>query len=147
MKIILIKNHTKIGKIGDIKEVSAGYAQNFLFPQGLALVATVNNVNKIKARQSKKEQEFVVVTKKTNNFVSEIDGIKITVKAKANPQGTLFAAVSPKDVTAVLDKKGIKIAGQHLKLNKHIKEVGEHDLVISLDHGLEAKIKVIVENI
>lgn len=148
MKIVCTKNNFKginIGDAGDVKEVADGYAQNFLFPKGLALPATKKNIDKVKSGKKKKEKESVLSLIKTEKLAKQIGGLEINFKEKANEKGTLFAAISEKEFCRELEKKNIKVSPKNLKLNQHIKEVGEHEVVVGLNHGLEAKVNVVVE--
>jgi large subunit ribosomal protein L9 len=147
MKIIYIKNTPKGGKIGEIKEVSNGYAQNFLIPQKIAIQATKQNIYKTQKSRQKKEKDSIVNIKKTKNLTKQLAGVEIRLKEKANEKGTLFAAISEKEICRKLEKQDIKINYKNLKLSKHIKEIGEHEVEAELNHSAPIKIKIIIEKI
>lgn len=145
MKIIYIKNISKAISDGEIKEVADGYAQNFLFPKGLALPATKENINKINSRKKRREKDSVLDLAKIEKLAKQIKGLEINFKKNANEKGTLFASISEKEICRELEQKNIKINPKNFKLNQHIKEIGEHKVVVGLNHGLEAKITIVVE--
>lgn len=145
MKIVYTKNISKGINAGDVKEVADGYAQNCLFPKGLALPATQDNINKVKSGKNRREKETVLSLVKTEKLVKKLDGLELNFKEKANEKGTLFAAISEKEFCRELEKNDIKINPKNLKLNQHIKEVGEHEVVVNLNHGLEARVRVVIE--
>jgi large subunit ribosomal protein L9 len=145
MKVVFLKNYKKGGEMGEIKEVADGYAQNFLIPKGLALPATPNNIAKAQSNKKQKEKEATLDLIKAERLAESLEGIEVRLKEKANEKGVLFAAVSEKEVAEALKKEGIKVDPKHIKLDKHIKKVGDHEIVVGLDHGLEARIRIIVE--
>ncbi|MFH1188030.1 MAG: 50S ribosomal protein L9 [bacterium] len=144
MKVVYIKNISKTISAGDIKEVADGYAQNFLLPKGLALPATEENINKVKSGKKRKEKESVLSLVKTEKLAKQLDGLEINFKENANEKGTLFAAISEKELCRGLEKMNIKVNPKNLKLKQHIKEIGQHEVVVELNHGLEARVNVSV---
>lgn len=145
MKVVYTKNISKAISASEIKEVADGYAQNFLFPKGLALPATKENINKINSKKKRREKNSVLDLAKTEKLARQIKGLEINFKENANEKGTLFASISEKEVCRELEKNNIKINPKNFKLNQHIKEVGEHEVVVGLNHGLEAKVTIVVE--
>lgn len=149
MKVILLKDIEKLGKSGDIKDVTDGYARNFLIPNGLAEAATPSSIKKaeaIKALQVKKAEESL---KQTEEMISKIEGMAIKITAKSNENGQLFGSVTPKIIIDALMKelgdKSFKINDSQIATTEPIKEIGEHPLIINFDHGLEAAITVVIE--
>lgn len=147
MKIILLKDIKSIGKAWDIKEVSDGYARNFLFPNKLAEIATPNLIKKSEAQKAgiiKKSEEDL---EKTEALASELDGFIIKIKAKANAEGKLFGSIKPDAIKESLLSEKINIEGIPAEKisTEGIKELGEHKVTINLPHGLEAVIAVVVE--
>lgn len=141
MKIILIENIEKIGKKHDVKDVSNGYAVNFLFPKNLAIVYTDKNFEIIK---QKNEKEVNI------NQTSEIDKIKNVIdlnlkfKEKTAPTGKLFAQVNKdKIVEKIFKEYKIKLKSEDLIIKKPLKELGSYSL--GLKPNLNNIIKVIIE--
>lgn len=144
MKIILLKPVEKLGRVGEIREVAQGFARNYLIPRGLADVATPELVAQMTRRQERNQREAVVDLERAESLAARLDGQEITVRAKASPQGRLYAAVPPSKIAAALQGRGFSVAKDQIATS-HIKEAGEHAVAVTLAHGLEAKITVIVE--
>lgn len=144
VKVILLKDVEKIGKKDEIKNVSNGYARNFLFPKKLANPATkkaVDELEKQKELEAKKAEEAL---KTTQEIVEKIDGQEIEVPAKLDEQGNLYGSVNEVEIGKILKLQGFNINKKQIKIPQPIKEIGEHPVIILFDHGLEADIKIIV---
>ena len=144
MKIILLQDVKGLGDRGEIKNVSDGYFRNFLLPKKLAKIATektISEVEKQKVQEAMAEEKDLIRTEK---LAEKLDGQEFIIKAKINKQGKLYAAINKQDIAELLNKKMFKIKQEQISAAL-IKETGEYDVVIILNHGLEAKIKIIVE--
>lgn len=145
MKVIFLKNIPGAGQRGAVKEVADGYARNFLLPRGFARAATDLAVQRLddEARETKKLSEENL--RETQKLASKIDGAVVELQEKVSPEGTLYAAVGQKKISAALKKKlGTVISEDWLSLRKPIKECGEFEVRARLPHGLEADITVLV---
>lgn len=134
MKVILLKDVPKIGKKYDIKEVNDGYASNFLLPKKLAELATEKQVSKIKLikETARMQQEIHSTLLKKN--LADITGKIVTIKARANTKGNLFMAVHEKDIVSQLKKiHQIDILPEYIKLDSPIKDVGSHEITVSIE--------------
>lgn len=145
MKVILLKSVKDLGQSGDVKDVALGYARNYLIPQGLAEEATKTAIAEAQAKKEKLNEKAEADLEKAEKLVSDLEGQTVEVSAKASEEGTLYAAVPVSKVTGALKEKGFDIRKEQIKLGE-IKEVGEHEIVIGLDHGLEARITLIVNS-
>ncbi len=144
MKVILSQDVAKVGKKNEVKEVADGYARNFLFPKGLAKPATeaeLAQLELIKAQLAKKAE---VDLKIQEDLVAQIDGQEFEIMAKADESGKLYGSLTPLKIAKFLKEKGFEITKNNLKMVEPIKAVGEQEIVLEMDHGLEAKIKLIV---
>lgn len=144
MKVVLLKNVAKVGKAGEIKTVADGFARNFLIPQGLAEVASDSAVKKaslmaenLKIKTQKELEEFQKIAEK-------LDRKEVVIKAKAQ-KGKLFGSINPQQIIDKLKEEKISIKESNLVIKNPIKELGEHAVKVNLSHGIEAEIKVIVE--
>lgn len=136
MKILFIKDVKGTAKRGDVKEIAEGYAMNFLLPQGLAIMATADNLAKMKKELAKKLQMKAVVEDKSKVMADKIRGLKLEIKAKANNEGKLYASVSEQEVKAVLLKKGFNIKDAKIIFNGHIKEAGDFEVKVDFGAGI-----------
>jgi len=144
MRIILLKDIPKIGHKNDVKNVSDGYAQNFLFPQKLAKIATeeiIKEIEEMKKRgESEKKMREVLINKETDKLNNTI----LEIKSKLNERGHLFAGVHVEEISKELEKKiKIKIDPEYIQLEQPIKEAGEHEVKIKIGER-EVKIKIVI---
>lgn len=144
MKIILLCDVEKLGKKFDVKEVADGYARNFLFPKGLAKPATEAALKTLEAEKAAAEAVAEADLKNTEALVATLDGQEIEMSAKIGDDGKLYGSITPLKICKALQEKGFDVKKSQIKSQEPIKEIGEHDVLLELPHGLEAKIKVIV---
>ncbi|MBX4211425.1 MAG: 50S ribosomal protein L9 [Candidatus Yanofskybacteria bacterium] len=146
MKVILLNNIKGIGLMGDIKEVSDGYARNFLLPRGLARLASVQSAKEMEALKSKRFQEVSTAKENAQKVADYLRGISIELSAKASPKGTLFDGIEAKDIVQALkEQKNAAILEDQIKMDSHIKKIGDHDVVIELTPEITVPIKVIIK--
>lgn len=145
MKIILLKDVAKIGRKYDVKDVSDGYALNFLIPEGKAKAATPEALKKIEALKAELDAERKVHEDLLAKNLHEIDGKEVLLTAKVNNKGHLFAALHATDVAiAIKGSVGTDIAPEFIVMDHNIKEAGEHKIEIKAG-GKSAKVKLVVE--
>lgn len=141
MQVILIKDVNALGKKGEIKNVSNGYARNFLLPQKLVTLATKTVLEQLsvqkKSEQEIKESSRLRSRQAKNQLIKsdilKINNKKITFKVKASEKGTLFKAISKSDIIkAAGEQLKLEITKEYLKLYKPLKEVGEHQVKLKL---------------
>ncbi|MDD3006125.1 MAG: 50S ribosomal protein L9 [Candidatus Pacebacteria bacterium] len=145
MKVILIKDVQNLGHTGDVKEVSGGYAKNFLIPGGYAKVATESIIKKADEMKAQKDKEKETELEKAKEVVAKIQGQSVTIKAKADPSKKLYAAVKAEEIAEALTTKGFEVDKDSVVIDEPIKELGDFEVTLNLEHGLEARIGVTVE--
>lgn len=146
MKVILLKDVPKVGKKGEIKEVSDGYANNMLIKNRLAVVATKEAEAKLnkerKERDIKKEKEVG----KLHHQKQELERRTFTVKVKTGERGQVFAGINEKELVAVIfQKTKIHLDKNQITLPKGIKALGIYPAKVRLGRGVEFEIKLNVE--
>lgn len=146
MKVILLKDVQKIGKKFDIKNVADGFALNHLIPQGSAKVATDAEVKKIEILKKTLEAEQKVQMDLLMKNINEINEKQVTIKAKANSKGHLFAQLHTEEIVkAIKDSIGADIHPDFIVLPKPIKETGEHILEVKVG-SKKVMVRLIVES-
>jgi large subunit ribosomal protein L9 len=140
MKIVLLKNVDKIGKVGETKEVAEGYGRNFLIPRGLARLATPGVIAKIEAQKRAATERTANKEKKIKRMAKDIAGIEIKIAAKVGEGGKLYGSIGTEEIAVELKKRGFEIAKNQVNLKRPIKDVGGHEVMIKLREGLEVKI-------
>ncbi len=145
MKVILQKDVKDLGKVGDLVNVSAGFARNLLFPRKLAVEATetkVNEYNHLKrVAESKKKQAQA----ERQAFLSKIKGTTVSFKLNAGENDKLFGTVTTTDISKALEKLGHLVDRRDILLEEPIKILGTHKATIKYAEGMEAPIQVSVE--
>lgn len=143
MKVIFIKDLKKQGKVNDVKEVSDGYAVNFLIKNGYAVkyTKTSNDILKkdLKDIEIKKSNDI----KEANALKDKIEKITLKFKLKSN-NGKVFGSISSKQICEELLKYDIKIDKKCIKLDNNISTLGVTNVICNLYKGVDANIKVMV---
>ncbi|MFH1946644.1 MAG: 50S ribosomal protein L9 [Candidatus Magasanikbacteria bacterium] len=143
MKVILLQNVPGTGQKGDIKDVSDGYARNFLIKKNLASLATIDALEKIQAQERKKNKQMENELRDSQTITAKIDGLEIEILGKTSNTGTLYSAVGAHKIAQEVKKQlGASIKPNQVELKKAIKECGEFEVKIKFPHGLEADLRV-----
>lgn len=144
MKVVLLKPVKSLGKEGDVIEVSEGYARNFLFPQHMAVEGSKAQIEKVTAKREAEVRREKKSIEKEKLIAKEIEGREVTVRAKANEEGALYAAVGPKDIAKALSADGVQVEVDWIEFAPQ-KEQGEYTAVVAFPGGYEAELIVIIE--
>lgn len=148
MKVIFLADVKGSGKKGEIKEVSDGFARNFLFRGNLAKLATPGAINEQKAMSARKVKEAELGLKNVQKEAARLDGQEVQVVEKATPDGKLYAAVTGTKLAEAIKKQlGAVVDPKQVVTPKAIKQLGEHQFKVTFPHGLEAKMSVTVSEI
>ena len=143
MKVILQQEVKKLGKKGDILEVSEGYARNYLLPQKLAIMATANNVNNAKlqkvAEERKKERAF----DEAKLLAAQMAKITISIPVKMGEGGRLFGSVTAKDIADAVGKEHkLELDKRKIELKDALKSLGTFTVPIKLHPEVSTQIQV-----
>ena len=143
MRVIFLKNVSGVAQAGEVKNVSDGYARNFLIPQGLARMGTEAAVTKVKKVEQAKEKEEQSQKDQVGVIAKALKGKIFKITAKTAEEGKkLYAAVSVDDVNKVLKDNKIEIGGAKVVFEKPIKEIGKHKAEIDFGNNIKEKIKL-----
>ena len=144
MKVILLKDIKKVGKKFDIKDVSDGYALNFLIPQKFAEVSNTSNAKKINGMKATFEAQKKIQEDLLSKNLKSLEGISIELKESANEKGHLFKGVHKEEIVAALKAQGhLDITADYIVLDKPLKEVGEHKVEAKVQEK-SATFKVVI---
>ena len=144
MRVILLQDVEKLGKKYDIKEVSDGYARNFLIPKNLARPATKEALKWLETQKEIEAKKAEEDLKKIQELATAIDGQEIIIPLKVGEKGQLFETVTSQKISEKLKELGFDIKKSQIDLVEPIKELGEFPIKIKFEHNLEAEIKVII---
>lgn len=141
MKVIFIKDLKKQGKVNEIKEVSDGYAINFLIKNGYAVKYTKTSSNILNEDMKKKKLEEEKRIKEATILKEKLEKITLSFKVSCN-QGKVFGSISSKQICEELSKKGISIDKKMIVINNSISSLGVHEVDIRLHKKVVAMLKV-----
>ena len=131
MKIILLKNVGGVGQQGTIKEVSDGYAFNFLIPRGLGEAATPEKIAQMEAVQKSQEAQKQGELKKLAVLIENLSGARVEVSIRATEKGGLFKSITAADIASTIQKeRSVHIPAEAILLSAPIKTTGEHTIVL-----------------
>ena len=148
MKVILTQDVKAQGKKGQIINVSDGYARNFLFPKGLAVVADSKALNDKKNKEAAQKHKIAVEREEAKKLAEKLAPVVVKLMLQAGPDGRLFGSVTSKDIADELEKTtGISIDKKKILLDEPIKSYGSYTIDVKLYSEVIGKLNVIVSNI
>ena len=146
MKVILQSDVKDLGKVGELVNVTNGYARNFLFPRKLAVVATEareSEWNHLKKVADIKKKKALTGRKEV---VSRLQGLTLTFQLEASAETEkLFGSVTNSDISKKLETSGFQIDRRDIILEEAIRQLGQHKAKVKLGEGLEAELTIVVE--
>ena len=142
MKVIFLKDVKKQGKKGDIKEVSAGYAENFLIKNGYATLYNQNSLNNLRHENKVKEEQELAKEKQAKELKNKLENITLDFKVKTGENDRVFGSISAKQIKESLLEKSIKIEKSQIKMDNNISSLGFHKVKINLYKNIDAIIKI-----
>ena len=145
MKVILLQDVKGKGKKGQMIEVSDGYARNFMLPKKMAIEATADAVNSMKMNDKATAERIAKEKAAALELSTKLRAMTLTVTAKGGGQGRLFGAVTNAEISAALEKQGIKLDKRKIVLNENIKNVGTYTVTCKLGYEINAPLTVKIE--
>ena len=143
MKVIYLQDVKGSGKKGEIKNVADGYARNLLFPKGLAVEATPENLNKLKGQQDSAQHKIDMDIKAAKEAAAKLKDKKVIIKAKAGSNDRLFGSVTSGNVADALNEQlGVSIDKKKITLSTDIKNFGSYTASVKLYNGISETIDV-----
>ena len=145
MKLLLIEDVEMLGWLGDIVDVKAGHARNYLVPQGLAVVPTQASIDALADEKARRASSRQLEYEQKEQLVSSIEGAEVVLAAKANELGHLFGSVAERDIAENLRQQGFAIKDAMVRMpDGHIKDLGTHDITVRITPDLKAFVSVVV---
>lgn len=145
MKVILQKDFPGLGKKGEMKEVSDGYARNFLFPRGFALEASAGRVKDLELQEAKKSRRAAREREEAAALAGRLEKKTISINANAGEGGRLFGSVTTVDIARALQEKGFKLDRKKIEIAEPIKTLGRHTVTVKLHPQVTVSINITVE--
>jgi large subunit ribosomal protein L9 len=144
VKLLLQESIKNLGRVGDVVEVSSGYARNYLLPQGLAVQPTAGNVRKVEARRKEVERVEREKREQQERLIKQLEGRDVTLERKANDQGNLYGAVSATDIAKALQADGYNIHPDDVLLPGRLDRIDTYTVKVRFAEDLETDVKVYV---
>jgi large subunit ribosomal protein L9 len=144
MKVILLDDVQKVGRRGEVRDVSDGFARNFLIPKKLALNATAGNLKNLDHIKKQANAKADRIKGDAEGVRSRIEALTYEERRQASEEGKLFGSVTSQDLVDFLDKQGIKVERKRVQLDEPIKSLGESTVPIRLHAEVLAQLKVSV---
>lgn len=148
MKVIFLKDVKGQGKKGEMKDVSDGYARNFLIPKGAAILADSKAINEMNGAKAHEEHKKATEEANAKETAAKLDDIILSVKVKGAADGRLYGSVTSKEVAEQLKAQyGIDIDKRKIELNESIKSFGSYKAKVKLYAGVIGNLTIKVEAI
>ena len=146
MKIILTQDVPNVGDAGDVKDVAAGYARNYLIPKGLAVKATPGAVKEFKRRHAAEASRAERMAARAEALAERLSEVSLEFEAKAGETGRLYGSITTSDMADALERAvGEKFDRRKNILSEPIREVGRHTISVRLAPDVVAEVKVAVK--
>jgi large subunit ribosomal protein L9 len=146
IKVILIEDVKGVGKKGEIKEVSKGYADNYLLPKKLAVLATEENIKALEERRKSEQRKIEKQKEKAKEIFEKLNNARLELKKKAGQAGKLYGAITHKEIADQIKSSfGIEVDKKQISFSSQIKTVGEFDVFVDHGYGYRSRIMLIVE--
>ena len=142
IEVLLRRSVESLGRVGDVVRVKQGYARNYLFPYGIAVEPTKENLRLVEKDKVIEAAEEADRAKQRAEQIGKLSGLSIKIEVKSNPEGHLFGSVGPKQVADALVAMGFPtVEERHVRM-EHAKELGEYEVKIHLAADAETVAKL-----
>lgn len=145
MKIIFLKDVRGSGRRGDIKDVSDGFARNFLIPQKLAQLATKETLTQIASQKGQEEKKNDEQRKKYEALASRLQAVVVTLSAKIGEKGKTFGSIDARQIQKALEKEHIALEKEWIDLDAPIKSTGEKIIPVVFPAGVKGEVKIFIK--
>jgi len=146
MRVIFLKDVPDVANAGEVKEVADGYGRNFLLPRSLAVLASSSELKKLEAQRQAEAQQRSRSEAQVEAVAEGLQGLSLTLKARAGAQGRLYGSVTAADIAEEIQKlTGQEVDKRKIELEEPIRQLGVYEVAIRLSGGVNPRIRVIVE--
>jgi large subunit ribosomal protein L9 len=142
VKLLLKESIKNVGRVGDIVDVSPGYARNYLLPRDLALQPTPGNVKKVEERRKEIEKQERERREQQAALIQRLSGVEVTLERRANEQGHLYGAVSATEIAKALQAQGFNIEPGDVNLPGRLDRIDTYQVTIKFAEDLTTDVKV-----
>ena len=145
MKVILLQELKGKGGEGDVVDVAPGFANNYLMPQGIAILATKGNLKQLEMRKKNIAKREATRLADADKLKAALDGAAVKIDAKVGEEGQLFGSVTAAQIAdAIKETLGAEVDRRRIEVGHAIKTAGEHEVEISIYREIKATVKLLV---
>lgn len=146
MKVIMLEKIGKLGNIGDVANVKAGYARNYLLPYGHAIAANKSNLEAFEARRAEVEAAAAERLAAAEARAEKLVDLVVTIATNAGDEGKLFGSIGTRDIADAITAAGVEVAKSEVKMPEGvIREVGEYQINVQMHSEVITAVQVNVE--
>jgi large subunit ribosomal protein L9 len=142
MKVILLDDVAKVGRRGEVRDVSDGYARNFLIPKKLALSASAGNLTNLEHIKKQADSKAQRIKGDAEGVQQRIEALVYEERRQASEEGKLFGSVTSQDIADFLQRQGVKVERRRIQLDEPIKSLGETSVVVRLHADVVANLRI-----
>jgi large subunit ribosomal protein L9 len=145
MQVILKQDVDKVGRRGEIIDVSRGYVRNFLVPRGLAEMATPGKLEEVRHEMEEAEERDRRMAERASEIAGILNKSVITIEARTGEDERLFGSVTAANIASAIERaRDVRIDRRRIRLDEPIKSLGTHQVPVQVYGDVEASVKVIV---
>ncbi len=141
-KILLIEDVDSLGRSGEIVSVRAGYARNYILPKKKGVIADKHTLRMQNKLQEERSKQALADKSRSEEISKQVQDMELSIKVKVDPEGRMYGSVSAADISKLLSDAGYEIDKKYILLRRPIKEIGDHDITLRMQEGVEASIKL-----
>lgn len=141
MKVILRKDFSQLGKIGDIVDVKDGYALNYLIPRQIAYHATQGNIKVLEEEKKQLAKVNAQQLESAKELATQFENLSVTIPVKVGEEDKLFGTVTAQDIADALSAKGYEIDKRRIEIAEPIKALGIYEVTVKLHSEVETTLK------
>ena len=145
MDVILLEKVDRLGGLGDVVKVKAGFARNYLLPSGKAKAATEENIKALEERRAELEARAAEMLAEAQARKAKLDGMAVTISAQAGTEGKLFGSIGTTDIADAVTAAGVELEKKEVRMpTGTIRMAGEYEIELHLHTDVNATIKLTV---
>ncbi len=143
MQVILLEKIDNVGLLGDLVDVKAGFARNFLLPQGKAQVATEDNIEAFKVRRAELEKQQAEQLANAQQRAAKLEGAVVSVTSRSGTEGKLFGSVGTEEIRQAINAAGHEVEKREVRLpDGPFRTVGEFPITLHLHTDVDVEVTV-----
>ena len=142
MKVLLTQTIERTGIVGEVLDVSDGFARNYLLPPGLAVQPAEGTITRLEQARKDYEAKLKLIREQKEKLIQTLAGVEVTLTRNANDEGHLFGSVSRRDIAEELQNLGHAVQPEDVKLDEPLRRIDTFTVPVSLASDLKADVKV-----